>query len=94
MPVTPKAPIVVPEKTADKYWMSEITIKAPVVNGEARAEITLIPYVSSNGDRVLGNNKRIIIENILSKIVGGDTTLAQAFDAIQLAVQAEIDAEE
>ena len=93
MPITPIQPIVIPEKTLNKYWVSEIIINAPIPNAEARASISLLPY-SDNGDIGQENLKQFEIESIMQKALSNpDSNIAKAMYFLLAAIDDEYKAQ-
>lgn len=93
MPITPNQPIIIPEKTLTKYWVSEIIINAPVPNAEAMAGISLLPY-NDNGDVGSENLKQFEIENIMQKaLTNPDSNIAKAMHFLLAAIDDEYKAQ-
>ena len=61
-------PTVVPAKTFDKWWINQITIKAPNPNGDASAEVILMKFrTDENNMAELSSEVTFLnIDNILS----------------------------
>ena len=50
MALTIAEPIVVPQKSFDKYWACSINISAPGPSSEVTAQVLLLPYSSTTGE--------------------------------------------
>jgi hypothetical protein len=90
MPLTPKEPIV-EGTTYDQYWLDNCNIMANEVGGKANVMITLKAYNSQTGEVSPPNFwKTMVLDDVLSRIQGGDTLLAQAYGAILAVIQREV----
>lgn len=65
MPVTPIEPIVIPQRTFDKFWLTHIAISSPELNGEAAASVALMPYNDLGEKAEICQS--IVINNIMAK---------------------------
>lgn len=87
--IEPIEPSTIPAKTYDKYWVSNVNISAPNVNGDANANILLRKFGVFDGvaefmPNDLGTN--IIIDNILSKS-SEDNDLANIVQSLLLYIR-------
>ena len=73
MPIQPSQPIVVPEKSFDKLWAKQIIIIASEPNGEAFAEIQLLPY-NDNGDVAHELTQTLNVTEIMAKASADPTS--------------------
>ena len=55
------------EKTADKYWLSSLTIKSTQVQGRVEAFATLIPYNSVTADSYPEYTLTLLIDDVLTR---------------------------
>ena len=67
MPINIKDPIIVPQKTFDKYWVCAINISAPSPLSEATAEVTFLPFNSTTGEVLATGGVPMHIEEIMKK---------------------------
>lgn len=81
--IVPSAPIVVPSKSYDKYWVTSISISASSPKAEAMAVLSLIPYISTTGEiGPVSLGFSLQIPGIFARIKAGDTELAQIMGLI------------
>jgi hypothetical protein len=61
-------PTIVPAKTFDKWWVNQITIKAPNPNGDATAEVVLMKFRTDENNIAELSSETIFInlDNILT----------------------------
>jgi hypothetical protein len=87
MPITPTTPIVVPARTLDKLWAQRIVIMAPEPNGEAFAEVQLLPYSEAGGAVAPDLVKILDIQGIMARAVANpDSNIAKAMYYLLLAI--------
>ena len=70
----------------DNYWLTELVISLPVVNGEATATISLLPY-QQTGETVTAPLPpvRFVVENLFS-VASTNPDLEVAIRAISTAI--------
>jgi len=88
MPITPVSPIVVPQKTLDKFWIKVVRIDSPNVNGEASAYVQLVPY-NDNGEFSIENVLELNIVDIMQKTQNPDSNIAKAMYFLIAAIDDE-----
>lgn len=88
MPIQPAQPLVIPEKTLDKLWAKRIVIMAPAPNGEADAEITLLPY-NDTGSVAEELTQTLNISGIMERAKDPTSNLAKAMYFLLLAIDDE-----
>lgn len=95
MPILIEQPIVVPEKTFDKYWICSITINAASPTSEADASVLLLPYNGQTGETFDSGIKPLQIKDIMAKCAANpDGNFAKAMHYLIEAVNEEKEAQE
>jgi hypothetical protein len=87
--IEPIEPTVIPAKTYDKYWVEEVNISAPDVNGDAVARIRLKKFGVFDGvaEFMPGDNGfNMYINDILSKSAQ-DNDLANIVQSLLLYIK-------
>lgn len=90
MPIQPTEPIVIPQKTADKLWITSLHIISPNPLNPTRGHITIAPCVSDNNNEIITSlQKSIVIDDLFSE-VESNPKLAAAIQAIFEAVDSMV----
>lgn len=87
--IQPSQPVVIPAKVYDKFWVEEVIISAPNVNGDATGRVLLKKFGVFDGlaEMMPGDNGTwITIENLLSK-TESDNDLANIVQSLLLYIQ-------
>lgn len=92
MPILTREPIVIPSKTLDKFWASRIVISALEVNGEANAQVCLVPY-NDLGEKSETDTFILNIEKIIEKSQDQTSNIAKAMHFLLLAIDDEYKAQ-
>ena len=93
MAIVPVTPIVIPTKTLDKYWATRVVISALEVNGEANAQICLVPY-NDLGEKSESDTFILNIDKIMEKTQDTDSNIAKAMYFLLLAIEDEYQAQQ
>jgi len=87
--IEPIEPTIIPAKTYDKYWVEEVNISAPNVNGDAVARVKLRKFGVFDGvaEFMPGDNgTNMFIKNILSQSAE-DNDLANIVQSLLLYIR-------
>jgi len=93
--IQPSSLIVIPAQeaiTADGIWISRLAINAPDPTQPIAIVAQLVPYVSSTAQLLPELGKTLVISD-LAAVAQTDQTVANAMNALFLAVQSQIQAQ-
>jgi hypothetical protein len=93
MTIFTTSPTIIPASTLDKLWASNISIQAPVPDGNATARVTLVPY---NDAGVVGSKIEMLsIKDIIGKAeLDPESNMAKAMHFLLLAIGDEYGAQQ
>lgn len=86
--LVPKEISIIPEKVFDKFWIEEIVISSPILNGEANARVRLKKFGVFDGvpEFMPGDSIWINIDNLLTRS-STDPELANVVQSLMLYIK-------
>lgn len=69
MAITPSTTLIIPpvdQKSADKYWITNLTINAQRITEPVNVRVSLMPYNSTTGEQFPSMTKIMFIEDLFT----------------------------